>query len=190
MCCVCLCTCVWGLGSKEESYLCEIEDVCVRDCEQSIDGAAEGVDLLVGVSHEDLPTGLRQNDVHDGCSPEGASKRSDARPTHTAKGNQTEDSRGREHLHTGWQASFPAGHMHSVQGNNFHSCIYFWTCCEACEISVPDQGLNPRLLQWKCSVLTTNHPEVPKKQVYNRQFLILQVKIIFTPEHATVSKKS
>ena len=107
---------MWGLGSKEESYLCEIEDVCVRDCEQSIDGAAEGVDLLVGVSHEDLPTGLRQNDVHDGCSPEGASKHSDARPTHTAKGNQTEDSRGREHLHTGWQASFPAGHMHSVQG--------------------------------------------------------------------------
>ena len=64
---------------------------------------------------------------------------------------------------------FPAGYMHSVQGNNFHSCIYFWTCCEACEISVPDQGLNPRPLQWKCSVLTMNHPEVPKKQAYNRQ---------------------
>lgn len=58
-------------GKQRQSYLCEIEDMRVRDREESIDGAAEGVDLLVRVSHKDLPTGLRQNDVHDGCNPEG-----------------------------------------------------------------------------------------------------------------------
>lgn len=120
-----MCTCVWGLGSKEESYLCEIEDVCVRDREQSIHGAAEGVDLLVGVSHEDLPTGLRQNDVHDGCNPEGASKRSDARPTHTAKRNQTEDSRGREHLHTGWQGILPC-RAHALSPRKQFSFMYLF----------------------------------------------------------------
>lgn len=61
---------VWGLGSKDSAYLCEIEDVRVRDCEQSVDCTSEGIDLLVWVPHEDFPTWLRQNYVHDRCDQE------------------------------------------------------------------------------------------------------------------------
>ena len=56
-----------GACGPESSYLREIEDVRVRDGEEGVDGAAEGVDLLVGVAHEDLATRLGQHDVHDGC---------------------------------------------------------------------------------------------------------------------------
>lgn len=58
----------WGLGSKESSYLCEIEDVRVRDGEESIDCTAEGIDLLVWVPYKDFPAWLRQNDIHDSCN--------------------------------------------------------------------------------------------------------------------------
>lgn len=36
----------------------------------------------------------------------------------------------------------------------------FWPCCVACVILVlpADQGVNPRLLQWKCEALTTGPP--------------------------------
>lgn len=61
------------LGASEDldaksTYLREIEDVRVRDCEQRVDRTTEGVDLLVRVPHEDLPTRLRQNYVHDRCN--------------------------------------------------------------------------------------------------------------------------
>ena len=99
--------------------------MCVRDREQSIDGAAEGVDLLVGVSHEDLATGLRQNDVHDGCNPQGASERSDARPTHTAKRNQMGDRKGQEHLHTGWRGTLPC-RVHALSPGKQFSFMYLF----------------------------------------------------------------
>lgn len=53
------------------SYLREIEHVRVRDCEESVDRTTEGVDLLVGVPHKDLPTWLRQNYIHDSCNQRG-----------------------------------------------------------------------------------------------------------------------
>lgn len=64
---------LWGLRSlrgSPRSYLCEIEDMRVRDREQSIHCASEGIDLLVGVPHKDLPTRLGQNYVHDSCNQE------------------------------------------------------------------------------------------------------------------------
>lgn len=57
-----------GLRSSRSSYLCEIEDVSVGDCEQGIHCTSEGIDLLVGVSYKDLPAWLRQNYVHDSCN--------------------------------------------------------------------------------------------------------------------------
>lgn len=57
-----------GDSDAKRAHLREIEDVGVRDCEQRVDRASEGVDLLVRVPHEDLPTRLRQNDVHDRCN--------------------------------------------------------------------------------------------------------------------------
>lgn len=65
--------CIYASGDWEEkysAYLCEIEDVRVRDCEQSVDCTSEGIDLLVWVPHEDFPTWLRQNYVHDRCDQE------------------------------------------------------------------------------------------------------------------------
>lgn len=58
----------WGLGSKESSYLCEIEDMSVRDCKQGVDGTTEGIDLLVWVPYKDLSTRLRQDYIHDCCN--------------------------------------------------------------------------------------------------------------------------
>lgn len=52
----------------KRSYLCEIEDVSVGDCEQSIDCTTECIDLLVWVPYKDLPTWLRQNYIHDSCN--------------------------------------------------------------------------------------------------------------------------
>lgn len=57
-----------GDSEAKSSYLREIEDVGVWDCKQRVDCATEGVDLLVWVPHEDLPTRLRQNYVHDRCN--------------------------------------------------------------------------------------------------------------------------
>lgn len=47
------------------SYLRQVVDVCVLHLLQGVDGSSEGVDLLVGISHQDLAAGLRQHHVHD-----------------------------------------------------------------------------------------------------------------------------
>lgn len=47
-------------------YLSEVEDVCVVNRVQGVDCSFKGVDLLVGVSHQDLPAALGQQHVHDG----------------------------------------------------------------------------------------------------------------------------
>lgn len=60
-----------GLRTSTSAYLCEIKDVGVGDCEQSVHCTSEGIDLLVGVPHKDLPTWLRQNYVHDSCNQQG-----------------------------------------------------------------------------------------------------------------------
>lgn len=49
------------------AHLRQVVDVCVAGSLQSIDRPSEGVDLLVRVSHQDLPTALGQQHVHDGC---------------------------------------------------------------------------------------------------------------------------
>lgn len=54
-----------GYFHTKSKTLCEIEDVSVGDCEQSIHCTSEGIDLLVGVPYKDLPTWLRQNYIHD-----------------------------------------------------------------------------------------------------------------------------
>ena len=63
--CVCVCVCV---------YLGEVEEVCVGGGAQGVDGPPEGVDLLVGVPHQDLGTALGQKHVHDGCRTQKVSK--------------------------------------------------------------------------------------------------------------------
>lgn len=37
--------------------------------------------------------------------------------------------------------------------------IYFWPHLEACEIFIPQPGIEPVPLQWKCGVLTNGLPE-------------------------------
>ena len=53
-------------------YLGEVEEVCVGGSAQGVHGPPEGVDLLVGVSHQDLSTALGQQHVHDGYRHRGA----------------------------------------------------------------------------------------------------------------------
>lgn len=59
---------------RRAPYLRQVKHVSVVGDIQGIDGAFEGVDLLVWISNQDLPTALRQQHVQDGCNGGGAVK--------------------------------------------------------------------------------------------------------------------
>lgn len=119
---MCVCVCVHASGGwevRKESYLCEIEDVCVRDRRQSIDERHGRCRSAGGVSHEGLPTGLRQTMFMMAAIHKGQVSTLTQDPPTQQKETKWETGKGENTCTLDGGVPFPAGYMHSVQGNNF-----------------------------------------------------------------------
>ena len=57
--------------------------------------------------------------------------------------------------------------------------LFFWPCCTACEILIPQPGIEPVTLQWKHGVLITGLPGKSLTNVFPRAFWMMVNQVPF-----------